>query len=267
MATSRCKAGVWETVVGPWQNSCVGETDVVRVLFVEDDNDFREALADQLSDLGFAVQGFVDGEALLGALDSAIDADVIVLDWSLPNTSGIDLLTELRRRGVSLPVVFLTGHTLTRHESLAFDNGAVDFIDKTRGVDVLVRRLKRVVEDARPAADLQLDERMVFGKLDLRPNISRAYWNEADVGLTVGEYNIVHLLASNAGRHVTYRAIYDRMHYEGFIAGHGEDGYRLNVRSSIKRIRKKFLKLDPTFAEIANYKSFGYCWGKPEGAE
>jgi two-component system, OmpR family, response regulator ChvI len=266
-ATRRCKAGVWESVVGPWQNSCVGETDVVRVLFVEDDNDFREALADQLSDLGFAVQGFVDSEALLGALDSAIDADVIVLDWSLPNTSGIDLLTELRRRGVSLPVVFLTGHTLTRHESLAFDNGAVDFIDKTRGVDVLVRRLKRVVEDARPAADLQLDKRMVFGKLDLRPNISRAYWNEADVGLTVGEYNIVHLLASNAGRHVTYRAIYDRMHYEGFIAGHGKHGYRSNVRSSIKRIRKKFLKLDPTFAEIANYKSFGYCWGKPEAAE
>jgi len=63
-----------------------------------------------VGDLGFAVQGLADGAALLAALDAAIDADVIVLDWSLPNTSGIDLLTELRGRGVNLPFVFLTGH-------------------------------------------------------------------------------------------------------------------------------------------------------------
>jgi len=86
------------------------------------------------------------------------------------------------------------------------------------------------------------------------------------VDLTIGEYNIVHLLASNVGRWVTYRAIYDRLHYEGFIAGTGEDGYRTNVRAAIKRIRKKFLQCDETFAEIENYNSFGYRWGKPNGA-
>jgi two-component system, OmpR family, response regulator ChvI len=271
-AAGRSKTGVCgRAVVGAGQNSrcsnraaSVGETDTVRVSFVEDDNDFREALADQLSDLGFAVQGFPDGAALLGALDTAIEADVIVLDWRLPNTSGIDLLTQLRRRGVNLPVVFLTGHTLTSYERQAFDGGAVDFIDKARGVEVLVRRLKRVVEGAKPAAGLPPDKRVVLGKLVLRPAVSRAYWNEADVGLTVGEYNIVQLLASNVGRRVSYRAIYDRVHYEGFIAGSGEHGYRSNVRSVIKRIRNKFRALDPTFTEIANYQSFGYCWGKPE---
>ena len=65
------------------------------------------------------------------------------------------------------------------------------------------------------------------------------------------------------GRFVTYRAIYDRMHYEGFIAGSGGDGYRANVRSAIKRIRNKFRERDATFAEIENYNSFGYRWGKP----
>jgi two-component system response regulator ChvI len=155
-------------------------------------------------------------------------------------------------------------HTPTSHERLAFDRGAIDFIDKARGVEVLVRRLKRVVEGAKPAAALPPDKRMVFGKLVLRPTVSRAYWNEADVGLTVGEYNIVQLLASNVGRHVSYRAIYDRVHYEGFIAGSGDHGYRSNVRSVIKRIRNKFRALDPTFTEIENYQSFGYCWGQPE---
>jgi two-component system response regulator ChvI len=52
-------------------------------------------------------------------------------------------------------------------------------------------------------------------------NVSRVQWNDIDVGLTIGEYHIVHLLASNVGRWVTYRAIYDRLHYEGFIAGNG----------------------------------------------
>jgi|SRR5580704_2863072 hypothetical protein len=58
------------------------------------------------------------------------------------------------------------------------------------------------------------------------------------MGLTKREYKIVHLLVSNVGRWVTYRAIYDCMHYDGFIAGGGDDGYRGNVRSAIKRIRK-----------------------------
>ena len=133
-------------------------------------------------------------------------------------------------------------------------------------MDVLVRRLKRVVEGAKPAADPQLDKRMVLGKLVLRPNTSRAYWNGADVGLTVGEYNIVQLLASNGGRYLNYRAIYDHVHYDGFIAGRGDQGYRTNVRTVIKRIRNKFRELDPTFAEIENYEAFGYRWGRAEDA-
>jgi two-component system response regulator ChvI len=103
---------------------------------------------------------------------------------------------------------------------------------------------------------------MICGKLLLRPDVGRAYWQDADLDLTLGEYNIVHMLASNLGRYVTYRAIYDRLHYEGFIAGSGPDGYRANVRSAIKRIRNKFRDLDPTFDKIENYTGFGYCWRK-----
>jgi two-component system response regulator ChvI len=131
-------------------------------------------------------------------------------------------------------------------------------------VEILIRRLKPVAKAAKPTADPLPDKRIVCGKLVLRPSISRAYWNELDVGLTVGEYNLVHLLVSSIGRYVTYRAIYDRLRYEGFAAGHGTNGYRMNVRSAIKPIRIKFRERDPAFAEIANYAGFGYCWGKPD---
>ncbi len=103
---------------------------------------------------------------------------------------------------------------------------------------------------------------MVCSKLLLRLDMCRAYWKDTDLDLSLGEYNLVHLLVSNVGRYMTYRAIYDRLHYEGFIAGDGVDGYRGNVRSIIKRIRNKFRNLDPTFDEIENYSGFGYCWKK-----
>ena len=240
------------------------KTDAIRVLFVEDDELYREALADELSGHGFAVESFADAASLAVRLDGTADFDVILLDWSLPHTSGIDLLSELRRRGIDSPVVFLTGHSLTSNEILAFERGAIDFIDKTRGGEVVVRRLRLVVDSTRPAvSDLQADERVVCGKLLLRPAIGRAYWKDADVELTVGEYSIIYLLASNVGSYLSYRAIYDRLHYEGFIAGSGDDGYRTNVRSLIKRIRNKFRKIDPAFEEIKNSVALGYCWGNP----
>ena len=243
--------------------ACVCKRGAIRVLLVEGDQIYRDIISDELSEQGFAVHSFADGASLLGSLDTAIDADVIILDWGLPKTLGIDLLPQLRRRGVNLPVVFLSGRALPAHESLAFDRGAIDFIDKARGVEVLVRRLKRVVRADKPAA-AQIDKRMVCDELVLEPEISRAYWNDVDLDLTLGEYNIVHLLASKPGNFVTYRAVYDRLHYEGFIAGNRADGYRANVRSAIKRIRNKFRDFDPTFDKIENYTGFGYCWMKPD---
>jgi two-component system, OmpR family, response regulator ChvI len=161
---------------------------------------------------------------------------------------------------VNLPVVFLTSHAPLANEQLAFERGALDFIDKTRGVGFLAMRLSRVSELAKSAATANADKPIVCGKLVLRPASHRAYWNEVDVGLTVAEYNIVRLLVSNVGRYRSYRAIYDLQYYEGFVAGPGNHGYRTNVRATIKRIRRKFRELDPTFNEIMNSHAFGYCW-------
>lgn len=232
----------------------------VRLVFVEDDQDFREAAAAELEDLGFEVECFADGAALLEAFANGASADVIVLDWNLPALSGIDLIPRLRRAGVLLPVVLLTGKSTPNLENLALDHGALDFVDKTRGLPILAKRIRLILESAKKPEVMRADEVLDVGSLQLKLRVCRASWNGADVGLTLTEYKIVHLLVSNLGNHLTYRAVYDTMHHEGFIAGSGEDGYRTNVRSCIKRIRNKFRALDGNFSCIANYPSFGYRW-------
>jgi two-component system response regulator ChvI len=261
--------------------AAIGQAELRRVVLVESDQYYREALTFELLCQGFIVHAFADGEALLGSLASAVDADLAVLDWDLGKMPGMELLAKLRQHGINLPVVFLTGkvipgdehdqcllapkETLDANECMAFDRGAVDFIAKSRGKGVLVRRLRNVVElaKAKTTTDLPVEKRLTCDRLVLEPEISRAFWNGVDANLTLGEYKLVHLLASNAGSFVTYRSLYDRQHFEGFIAGSGDDGFRANVRSAIKRIRNKFRACDPSFDEIENYTSFGYGWRKP----
>ncbi len=236
--------------------------DRVRLAMVDDDDDYREAMAAELEELGFDVATWSDGASLFSAFASGIEADVIVLDWKLQASLGIDLLPQLRRRGIMLPVIFLTGMPAATYESMALDRGALDFVDKSRGAEILAKRI-RLIADARKAPGEPAPEEIVEqGRLQLRPRVSRAYWDGTDVNLTITEFNIVHLLLRRLGDYVSYREIYDCVHRTGFIAGSGEDGFRANVRSSVKRIRNKFRSIDAEFSEIENFPAFGYSWGR-----
>jgi two-component system, OmpR family, response regulator ChvI len=232
----------------------------VKLLLVDDDDGFREAATMALSDLGFDVVPLADGGAMFDVLATGDSADVIILDWKLPTGCGLDLLPRLRRRGIQVPVVFLTGVPATTYENAALEGGALDFVDKTRGIDILAKRIRLIVDSGKRPSEMPAPDDVCCGPLTLKPAISRAYWNGTDVTLTVTEFNIVHLLVTRSGEYVTYRAIYDCVHHAGFIAGSGEDGFRTNVRSSMKRIRTKFRALDDGFCEIENFPAFGYRW-------
>lgn len=232
----------------------------IRLVLVDDDDEFREAAGGELEDLGFDVKAFADGASMFDYLIGGNSANVIVLDWKLRTGCGIDLLPQLRRRGILIPVIFLTGVSATAYETAALDRGALDFVDKARGIPILARRVRLIVEAGKQPPEMPKEEILRCGRLTLRTKVSRAYWGGLDIDLTVTEFNIVHLLVSNLGEYVTNRAIYDCVHRVGFVAGSGEDGYRTNVRSSVKRIRNKFRAVDGDFSEIENFPGFGYRW-------
>jgi len=241
--------------------------DVHDVVLVDDDALYREALSADLADRGFAVAGFADAPSFLAALGNGIAPQVALLDWALPEMSGFELMGALRQRGIGLPVVFLTGYSFVERELRALGHGAVDFVDKARGTEVLARRLRVIIEAQRvlvPGAGATLEAER-HGELSLQAATARALWRQLDVGLTITEYKLVALLVSRKGQPQTYRALYDAAHYAGFVAGSGEHGHHTNVRSLVKRLRRKFLAIDAGFAEIENVAQVGYLWRDPQG--
>ena len=167
------------------------------IVLVDDDDDFREVLSADLVDRGFSVSSFADGPSLLEALSSGVEANVALLDLALPKMSGFELLGALRERGIGLPVVFLTGYSEVEREMQALDRGAIDFVDKARGIEVRAHRLRVILEGHRQAPATEMPEVKRHGELALYPSTERALWRQREVGLTVTEYKIVTLLVSD----------------------------------------------------------------------
>jgi two-component system response regulator ChvI len=214
-----------------------------------------EDLRWRLLDRGFAVQ-VLDAESLHGPSVIDIDADIVVIDQSLPGSDGIKAMTQLRFHGINAPVVLLNGPLALMKQA----DYSSDVVHGSHDVEELASALKIAATLDASSTACPTDQPLTCGNLVLHSGTSRAFWNGVDLDLTVGEYRIIDLLASRPGQHFTYRAIYDRLRHEGFVAGEGPRGYWSNVRSAIKRLRKKFRAVDPNFDEIETYVGFGYRW-------
>ncbi|MGE5503503.1 MAG: response regulator transcription factor [Actinomycetota bacterium] len=232
------------------------------VVLVDDDDLFRESLGRNLSDAGYTVRDFARGAQALDHLLAGATANLVILDWRMPEMNGIEVLKRIRGAQLDVPAIFLTALTDQIYEEAALATGAVDFVEKSRSFAILERRIGLILEGAkaRTAANANDADTLVLGQLTLRLKTSRATWKERPVELTLTEFRIVNLLVEKAGEDVSYRQIYDLVHGAGFLAGAGPEGFRANVRTFVKRIRQKFRDADAEFDGIGNYAGFGYRW-------
>lgn len=233
------------------------------VAIVDDDALFRESLGSNLENEGLNVHQFDGGPPALAALDSGMHVDLILLDWKMPQMNGIEVLKQLRARGNLVPVIFLTVLSDQIYEESALLEGAVDFVEKSRSFAILNKRIDLALagfgKSGTPAPAGKASIRA--GALELNAAGKNVMWQGQPVPLTIGEFDIVEALVARAGDNLSYRDIYDIVRGQGFIAGQGDDGYRQNVRTFIKRIRKKFREVDSDFDAIENYPGYGYRWG------
>ncbi len=233
------------------------------VAIVDDDDLFRESLGGNLENEGFSVLHFDNGNDALEAFADGTAVDLVLLDWKMPELNGIEVLRQMRAQDQAVPVIFLTVLSDQIYEEAALLGGAIDFVEKSRSFAILLKRIELALSSKPETASApkHADARVRVGDLDLNAAGKNARWQGRDVDLTIGEFEIVEALARRAGDNLSYRDIYDIVRGQGFVAGQGEDGYRQNVRTFIKRVRRKFRDVDPAFDAIENYPGFGYRWG------
>jgi two-component system, LuxR family, response regulator FixJ len=122
------------------------------VFIVDDDDAVRESLCILLEASGYPVAAFSGGAALLGTLSPAARGCVLV-DLCMPGMGGFEVLQELRRRGVTIPVILISGHGDVPLAVRAMREGAADFIEKPFTEDLIRLAIDRALELDRASQD------------------------------------------------------------------------------------------------------------------
>jgi FixJ family two-component response regulator len=116
------------------------------IAVIDDDDSFRPALVESLSSLGYGVRGFPSAEELIASGPES-SYDCIITDVHLAGMSGIDLKSQLTRRGVNVPVIMITGRSDPTLEDRAAASGAICLLRKPFESIALVVHLERVLSE------------------------------------------------------------------------------------------------------------------------
>jgi two-component system response regulator ChvI len=222
------------------------------IALIDDDENILTSVSIALESEGYGVSTFTDGAAALDGI-AAVNPDLVVSDVKMPRMDGVELLRRLRQQS-SIPFIFLTSKDEEIDEMLGLTMGADDYVKKPFSQRLLLERIKavlrRAANDALPAREG--DEALKRGSLTLDPPQHACSWKGEAVTLTVTEFLILHALAARPGfvksRDALMDAAYDDQVYV-------DDR---TIDSHIKRIRKKFRVVDPSFDGIETLYGVGY---------
>lgn len=213
-------------------------TNGKRLMIVDDDVEMRTLLAEYFRRLGFKVAEKESGAAALQAVTTD-SFDCFILDVSMPEMSGLELLRKLRDRGIDTPALFLTAHDMLDDKVAGFEAGADDYLAKPFSPRELEYRIESLLRRGQAARQDGGDEdRMEIGDLVVDKRRHEVSRGGARIDLTPLEFQILELLASEPGRAWSRNDLLDRVWSTEY------EGYQRNIDPHINRLRKK-LEADP----------------------
>ena len=226
------------------------------IALIDDDRNILTSLSIALEKEGYKVQTYLDGESALIGL-ARTPPDLAVIDIKMPKMDGEELLKKLRKK-TSLPVIFLTSKDEEIDELLGLKLGADDFIKKSGGfsVKVLIERI-RVQLRKKNVRNIEETKNIInHGKLKLDPSQLECEWDGKQLPdkLTTTEFLIVQELAKRPG------IIKERSQLMDIAYREDTDIEDRTIDSHVKRIRKKFKKIDDNFSAIETRYGSGYRW-------
>ena len=225
------------------------------IALVDDDRNILTSISMALENEGFKVQTYIDAEnALVGI--SRNPPDLAVIDIKMPRMDGEELLKRLRKK-TSIPILFLTSKDEEVDELLGLKLGADDFIKKSGGfsIKVLIERIR--VQLRKKTRSVEDSTNLIkHGKLVLDPSQLECSWNGKSLPekLTTTEFLIVKELAKRPG------IIKERAQLMDIAYKDNNDIEDRTIDSHVKRIRKKFKKVDQNFSAIETRYGSGYRW-------
>jgi two-component system response regulator MprA len=178
-----------------------------RVLVAEDDAAVRNAVVRVLELDGHRVQSATDGRA---ALDAIIDdtPDAVVMDVMMPFVDGLTVCQEVRHRGNRVPILLLTARVEVDDRVAGLDAGADDYLTKPFAVAELSARVRALL---RRNSSPETSSKLVVGSLSIDRDTRSVVRNGRSIELTKTEFNLLELLAEQAGLVVTREYIYDNV--------------------------------------------------------
>ena len=216
------------------------------IALVDDDRNLLTSVQMALEEEGFKVQTYIDGENALVGL-TRTPPDLAVIDIKMPRMDGEELLRKLRKK-TSMPVIFLTSKDDEVDELLGLKLGADDFVKKSGGfsIKVLIERIRVQLRRNEPSNIDDSKNIIAHGKLKLDPSQLECEWNGKQLPdkLTTTEFLIVQELAKRPG------IIKERSQLMDIAYREDTDIEDRTIDSHVKRIRKKFKKVDQNFSAI-----------------
>jgi two-component system, OmpR family, response regulator RegX3 len=224
---------------------------VARVLVVEDEESFSDALSYMLRKEGFEVSVAETGPQALTEFDRS-GADIVLLDLMLPEMSGTEVCRQLRQRS-PVPIIMVTARDSEIDKVVGLEIGADDYVTKPYSPRELVARIRAVLRrNAKETATEAAPPTLSAGPVRMDVDRHVVTVSGSAVQLPLKEFELLELLLRNAGRVLTRGQLIDRVWGADYVG----DTKTLDVH--IKRLRSKIEPEPPTPRHIVTVRGLGY---------
>ena len=224
----------------------------MQILIAEDDERLAAALEKILKDNDYDVDVVHDGQEGLNYATVG-RYDVIILDVMMPKMNGFEVTKEIRRAGISTPVMLLTARDATADKIVGFDSGADDYMTKPFSPAELMAHLRALT---RRQGEVHF-ERLKAGDLDLNLESYELTCGKKSIQLSFKEFSILKILMSNPGAVVSKETLIEKAW--GISSSAGDN----NVEAYISFLRKKLSHLDSK-SKIETIRRAGYRLAEEE---
>ncbi|KLV10032.1 MULTISPECIES: response regulator [Photobacterium] len=207
----------------------------MRILLVEDDAMLGQSMVASLSRHGYTVDWLQLGNGVELALKTE-SFMAIILDLTLPDTDGLDVLRRVRRSGHTLPILILTARDDIDDRVKGLDGGADDYLVKPFALEELLARLRVLIRRVAGSTDPVLE----IGDLTLSLKNNDVYVQGNPIKLTKNEFKLLATLATQSGRVLSKEALQQALHGWDELAS--DNAIEVHIHNLRKKVGSKLIK-------------------------